>query len=47
LVQRLDGDHNFRWVRVLERSQGDGSNIAWPIRREDCFGNRPVSSLHG
>jgi len=46
-VQRLDGDHNFRWVRVLERSQGDGNNIAWPIRREDCFGNRPVSSLHG
>jgi hypothetical protein len=47
VVQRLNGDHNFRWVRVVERSKGDGSSIAWPIRREDCFSTKPVSSLHG
>lgn len=46
-VQRLDGDYGFSWLRVLERSSGSGSEILWPIRRGDCFGNKPVSSLHG
>jgi hypothetical protein len=45
LVQRLQGDHGFAWVRVLERSRG--SELMWPIRREDCFGAKPVSSLKG
>jgi len=47
LVQRLNGDHNFRWVHVIERSAPSRTNMAWPIRREDCFGTKPVSSLHG
>ncbi len=46
LVQRLAGEHGFTWVRVLERSQA-GEQLNWPIRREDCFGNKPVSSLRG
>jgi hypothetical protein len=45
LVQRLQGDHGFAWTRVLERSQG--SELMWSIRRQDCFGARPVSSLKG
>lgn len=46
LVQRLNGDYGFSWVRVLERSRA-GEQLAWPIRREDCFGTMPVSSLKG
>lgn len=45
-VQRLDGNRGFRWIRVLERSQPFGQ-VAWPIRREACFGTQPVSSLKG
>ena len=47
LVQRLDGDYGFSWVRVLERSQRSSAEIIWPIGREDCFGSKPISSLHG
>jgi hypothetical protein len=45
-VQRLSGDYGFSWVRVVERSQA-GGQLNWPIRREDCFGTKPVSSLKG
>ena len=47
LVQRLDGAYGFRWIRVRERSQPSASGIMWPIRREHCFGDQPVSSLSG
>lgn len=46
-VQRLDGDYGFSWVHVLDRSLPPAHEIAWPIRREDCFSNKPVSSLRG
>jgi hypothetical protein len=46
LVQRFSGNYGFSWVRVLERSQA-GEQLNWPIRREDCFGTKPVSSLKG
>lgn len=46
LVQRFSGDYGFSWVRVLERSQA-GGQLDWPIRREDCFGTKPVWSLKG
>jgi len=47
VVQRLDGDFGFMWIRVLVRSQRPSREVAFPIRREDCFGNKPVSTLHG
>jgi hypothetical protein len=44
-VQRLRGDYGFSWVRVLERSPPPAHEIAWPIRREDCFSDKPVATL--
>jgi hypothetical protein len=47
IVQRSDGDYGFSWVRVLERSRPAGHDLQWSIRREDCFSDRPLSSLTG
>jgi hypothetical protein len=44
-VQQLIGDYGFTWVRVIERSRSGGHEINWPIRREDCFSTKPMSSL--
>jgi hypothetical protein len=46
-VQQLSGDYGFSWVRVLERSPPAEHEVAWPIRREDCFSSKPLSSLKG
>lgn len=46
LVQRLDGPDGYKWVRVREWSRSPGSGeLAWPIRREECFSNIPLSTL--
>jgi hypothetical protein len=46
LVQRLVGEYGFSWVRVLERSRGpERHQLHWPIRREECFSDIPLSSL--
>lgn len=46
LVQRLDGELGFSWVRVLERSRPPGrTELHWPVRREECFSEIPLSSL--
>ena len=46
VAQRLDGDYGFSWVRVLERSRERGrTGLNWPIRREECFSDIPLSSL--
>jgi len=46
LAQRLDGSYGFSWVRVLDRSASPERGAPdWPVRREDCFSNRPLSSL--
>jgi hypothetical protein len=46
LVQRLDGQYGFSWVRVLERSRPPRrSGVHWPVRREECFSDIPLSSL--
>ena len=46
LVQRLDGHYGFSWVRVLERSRSPRrTELHWPIRREECFSDIPLSSL--
>ncbi len=46
LVQRLDGPDGYSWVRVREWSRSPGSGeLAWPIRREECFSTIPLSTL--
>lgn len=46
LAQRLDGERGFSWVRVLDRSRAPGrGQLAWPIRREECFSDIPLASL--
>lgn len=46
LVQRLQGQYGFSWVRVLERSRPPRrTGLHWPIRREECFSDTPLSSL--
>ena len=46
LVQRLQGQYGFTWVRVLERSRPPGrTELHWPVRREECFSDTPLSSL--
>jgi hypothetical protein len=46
LTQRLDGPYGFSWVRVLDRSRTPRrGQLAWPISREECFSDEPLSSL--
>ena len=46
LVQRLDGRYGFSWVRVLDRSRPPAAGqLSWPVRREDCFSEIPLSAL--
>lgn len=46
LVQRLDGPNGFSWVRVLERSRSpETGQLSWPVRREECFSETPLSEL--
>ena len=47
LVQRLNGEHGFSWVRVLDRSPPPEHEISWPIRGTDCFSRKPIAELHG
>jgi hypothetical protein len=44
-VQRLKGDYGFSWVRVLERSPPPEHEVLWPIRRQDCFSDKPLATL--
>lgn len=46
LAQRLTGDYHFTWVRVLDRSRSrQRGELAWPIRREECFSDLPLQLL--
>jgi len=45
LVERLNGDFGFSWVRVLDRSPPPEHEVIWPIRREDCFSDKPLATL--
>jgi hypothetical protein len=47
LAQRLDGAYGFSWTRVLDRSPPSEHELIWPIRREDCFSDKPLSTLKG
>ena len=46
LARSVTGDHGFVWVKILERSrEARGGQLAWPIRRVDCFSDMPLASL--
>jgi hypothetical protein len=44
-VEVLVGRYGFSWVRVLERMRPQPRELFWPVRREDCFSDKPLSSL--
>ena len=47
LVQRLEGDYGFSWIRVLDRSPPPRHEVIWPIRPADCFSDKPLATLRG
>ena len=44
-IAQLHGPHGFRWVRVTEWVPRQRSQLNWPIRREDCFSDKPLTSF--
>jgi hypothetical protein len=42
----LDGEYGFRWIRILDRSRAPSrGQLIWPVRREECFSDIPLSTL--
>lgn len=45
-AQLLASSYGFRWVRVTESTPSPGpGQLHWPVRREDCFSNIPLSEV--
>jgi hypothetical protein len=45
-VRVLRGANGFAWIRVVDASPVPGpGQLAWPIDREACFSNAPLSAL--
>jgi hypothetical protein len=45
-VSEVVGSRGLRWARVVERSRRmERGQLYWPIRREDCFSDKPLASL--
>lgn len=46
VVRQYKGPFGFSWIKVLETTpQPTNSELWWTVRREDCFSNKPLSSL--
>ena len=41
----LKGSHGFSWVRVVEAVPRQRHQLFWPVRREDCFSEKPLASF--
>ena len=41
----LKGEHDFSWVRIVEAVPRQRHSLFWPIRREDCFSEKPLASF--
>jgi hypothetical protein len=41
----LNGEHGFSWVRVVEGVPRQRHQLFWPVRREDCFSDKPLASF--
>ena len=41
----LTGEYGFSWVRVVEAVPRQRHQLFWPIRREDCFSDKPLASF--
>jgi hypothetical protein len=45
-VRRLAGPFGFSWMKVLETTpRPQNSELWWTITRDDCFSNKPLSTL--
>ena len=45
-AQSVKGSHGFLWLRVIEQMPPLRSGqLGWPVRREDCFSDTPLSEL--
>lgn len=44
-VTLLRGDYGFTWARVVEWVPRERHQLFWPIRREDCFSDKPLASF--
>ena len=45
-ARSLTGSYGFRWVRVTEWTRPPGpGQLHWPVRREDCFSDKPLSEV--
>jgi len=45
-VRKLTGPFGFSWMKVLETPPPPrNSELWWAIKREDCFSNKPLSTL--
>lgn len=47
-VRRIQGTGGFAWLRIVEAAPMPGTGqLNWPIRRETCFSDSPISSMRG
>ncbi|MCL6699551.1 hypothetical protein LZ496_12245 [Sphingomonas sp. NSE70-1] len=45
-AQLIEGRHGFRWLRIVEQMPPRGAGqLDWPVRRADCFSDKPLASL--
>ena len=45
-VQPIRGRYGFRWLRVVEQVPPPrAGQLAWPVRRADCFSDTPLTEL--
>ena len=45
-VQPITGDYGFRWLRVIEQMPPPRpGQLGWPVRRDDCFGDKPLAEV--
>lgn len=45
-VQTIKGEYGFEWLRLVEQMPPSRpGQLGWPVRREDCFSDKPLSTL--
>ena len=44
-VVLLRGEYGFAWARVVEQVPRQRHQLFWPLRREDCFSDKPLAAF--
>jgi len=45
-AEPVKGPYGFRWLRVIEQVPPQrAGQLSWPVRREDCFSDKPLADL--